>query len=176
MVGARLVQELVEVVVSQRALVLALGGRDLTSGRRSAVLLVLPVLAARGRSVAVAPLLFRLALVTLKDGPDRLLAGGMVGGDLQELVRGARLLAPQFVDQGLAVRPTEERTDDVGVDDARQRVALLGEASDIVAQGLSGLLLAALEVPRVARAHVRALEVAYEDLSEVYPAADGVGG
>ena len=67
-------------------------------------------------------------LVALEDGPDRLLAGSVVCGNLQELVRGTRLLAPQFVDQGLAVHPAEERTDDVGVDDARQRVALLGEA------------------------------------------------
>ena len=36
----------------------------------------------------------RRMLVALEDGPDRLLAGGMAGGDLQELVRGARLLAP----------------------------------------------------------------------------------
>ena len=63
-------------------------------------------------------------------------------------MRGAWLLAPQFVDQGLAVRPAEERTDDVGFDDAWQRVALLGEAPDVVAQGLTGLLLAALEVPK----------------------------
>jgi len=46
MVGAWLVQELVEVVVSRRMLVLALGRRDLAGGGRSAVLLVLPVLAA----------------------------------------------------------------------------------------------------------------------------------
>ena len=59
-------------------------------------------------------------LVALEDGPDRLLAGGVAGGDLQELVRGARILAPQFVDQGLAVRLAEERTNDVGVDDAWQ--------------------------------------------------------
>ena len=58
--------------------------------------------------------------VALEDGPDRLLAGGVAGGDLQELVRGARLLAPQFVDQGLAVRPAEERADDVDVNDAWQ--------------------------------------------------------
>ena len=74
------------------------------------------------------------------------------------------------------MRPAEERTDDVGVDDARQRVALFGEAPDVVAQGLTGLLLAALEVPRVARAHIRALKVADEDLPEVCRAADGVGG
>ena len=74
----------------------------------------------------------------------------MVGSDLQELVRGTRLLAPQFVDQGLAVRPAEERTDDVSVNDAWQRVALLGKALDVVAQELVGLLLAIFEVPRVA--------------------------
>jgi hypothetical protein len=87
-----------------------------------------------------------------------------------------RLLAPQFMDQGLAVRPAEECTDDIGVDDARQQVALLGATPDVVVQGLTELLLAALEVPRVARAHVRALKVADEDLAEVCPTADGVSG
>ena len=94
--------------------------RDLAEGGRSAVLLVLPVLAARRRPVAVAPLFFCRVLVTLEDGPDRLLTGGVAGGDLQEFMRGVRLLAPQFVDQGLAVRPAKERTDGVGVDDAWQ--------------------------------------------------------
>ena len=75
----------------------------------------------------------RRVLVPLEDGSDRLLAGGMVGGDVQELVHGARLLAPQFVDQGFAVRPAEERADDIGVDDAGKRVALFGEAPDVVA-------------------------------------------
>ena len=120
MVGAWLVQELVEVVVSRQMLVLAFGHRDLAGSGRSAVLLVLPVLAARGRPVIVMPLLFRRALVALPDGPDRFLDGGVVGGDLQELVRGARLLAPQFADQGLSVRSAEEHADDVVVDDARQ--------------------------------------------------------
>ena len=40
----------------------------------------------------------------------------------------------------------------------------------------TGLLLAVLEVPRVARAYVRALKVADKHLSEICPAADGVGG
>ena len=94
MVGARLLQEQVEVVVSWQTLVLALGRRDLAGGGWLVVLLVLPVLAARGGPIAVTPLLFRCVLVSFEDGPDRLLAGGVVGGDLQELVRGARLLAP----------------------------------------------------------------------------------
>ena len=68
--------------------------------------------------VAVTLLFFRRVLVAFKNSPDRLLAGGMVGGDLQELIHSVRLLAPQFVDQGLAVRPAEERADDIGVDDA----------------------------------------------------------
>jgi hypothetical protein len=38
------------------------------------------------------------ALVMLEYGPDRLLAGGVDGGNHHELVRGTRLLAPQFVD------------------------------------------------------------------------------
>ena len=80
------------------------------------------------------------------------------------------------MNKGLAVRPAEERADDIGVDDAWERVALPGEAPDVVAQGLIGLLLAVLEIPRIARAYVRALKVADEHFPEVCPAADGVGG
>ena len=46
MVGAWLLQELVEVVVSRRALILALGRRDLAGGGRSVILLVPLILAA----------------------------------------------------------------------------------------------------------------------------------
>ena len=63
-------------------------------------------------------LFLRRLRVALEDGPDRLLTGGVAGGDLQEFMRGVRLLAPQFVDQGLAVRPADEHTDDVSIDDA----------------------------------------------------------
>ena len=65
-------------------------------------------------------LFLRRLRVALEDGPDRLLAGGVAGGDLQEFMRGVRLLAPQFVDQGLAVRPAKERVNGVGVDAAWQ--------------------------------------------------------
>jgi len=46
MVGAWLLQELVEVVISRRALILALGRGDLAGGGRSVILLVPPILAA----------------------------------------------------------------------------------------------------------------------------------
>ena len=80
-------------VISRIALILALGRRDLAGSGRPAVLLVLPILAVSGRPVAVMSLRPCRMLVTLEDGPDRLLAGGVAGGDLQELLRGARLLA-----------------------------------------------------------------------------------
>jgi len=46
MVGAWLLQELVEVVISRRALILALGHGDLAGGGRLVILLVPPILAA----------------------------------------------------------------------------------------------------------------------------------
>ena len=53
---------------------------------------------------------------------------------------------------------------------------MLGEAPDVVVQGLAGLLFAVLEVPRVARTYMRALKVADEHFPEICPATDGVGG
>ena len=44
------------------------------------------------------------------------------------------------MDQGLAGGPGLEGSDDVGVDDIRQLIALAGEASDIFAESLSGPL------------------------------------
>ena len=74
------------------------------------------------------------------------------------------------------MHPAEERADDVGVDDAWERVALLGEAPNVVPQGLTGLLLTTLEVPRVASVNVRALKVSDENFPEVRLVVDGVGG
>ena len=80
------------------------------------------------------------------------------------------------MNQGLAAHPGEECADEIGVDDIRERVALLGEAPNVVPQGLTGLLLTTLEVPRVAEPDVRALKVFDENLLEVCPIADSVGG
>ena len=52
----------------------------------------------------------------------------------------------------------------VGVSDVRELVALPGEAPNVLAEGLTGLLMAVLEVPWVPRAFVRALEVFHKDL------------
>ena len=56
--------------------------------------------------------------------------------------------------------------------DARELGALLGEALHVVTQGLAGLLATPLEVPGIPRAHVRALEVAHEDVDQVGPVVD----
>jgi len=57
--------------------------------------------------------------------------------------------AAKLVDQGLVVHPREEHADDVYVDDIGEGVASLGEPTDVILQGLVGLLLIALEVPEV---------------------------
>jgi hypothetical protein len=53
-------------------------------------------------------------------------------------------------------------------------MALLGESPDVIPEGLTWLLPATLQTPGVARPHVCALEVAGEDLLEIFPAIDCV--
>ena len=81
-VGTRLLQGLVDVVVPGRTLLLPIGRRDLVAGGRLVVFLVLPPLSTRGGLVGVVSLLLCSGLVTHEDGPICLLAGGMVGGDV----------------------------------------------------------------------------------------------
>ena len=75
-----------------------------------------------------------LALVpaSTKDRFDRLLAGGMVCGDVEQVVGGAGLQTAKLVDQGLTGCPGEERADDIHVDDIREGVASFGEPTDVV--------------------------------------------
>ena len=63
-------------------------------------------------------------------------------------------------------------TDDFGVLHAGELGPLLGETLDVVPQRLIGLLTAPSEIPGVPRAHVRALEVAHEDVDQVGPVVD----
>jgi hypothetical protein len=70
----------------------------------------------------------------------------------------------KLVHQVPARRALEEGVDDLDMGDAGELGALLGEAPHVVAQGLIGLLPTPFEVPGVPRMHVRALEVAHEDL------------
>ena len=64
----------------------------------------------------------------------------------------------------LVGHPEKEGSYYVSVGDVRELIALPGEALDVPMKGFIGLLAAVLEVPRVPRALVCALEVSHEDL------------
>ena len=64
-------------------------------------------------------------LTTAEDCLDCLLAGGMVHGDVEQVMGGTRLHTVKLMDQGLAGCPREEHADDVYVDNIRKGVALL---------------------------------------------------
>jgi hypothetical protein len=110
-----------------------------------------------------------------EDRPDGLLAEGVVRGDVQELAGGARLPAAELVNEGLAGGPREVRANDIYVDDVKEGIASLGELANLVLQGLTRLLFAAHEVPRVSRVHVRPLKIPNEYLFELCPTTDAVG-
>ena len=71
-------------------------------------------------------LMLGLAFVpaSIEDHSDRLLARGVVRGDVEQVMGGTGLQAAKLVDQGLAGCPREECADDVRVDDIRKGVAL----------------------------------------------------
>jgi hypothetical protein len=110
-----------------------------------------------------------------EDRPDHLLAGGMVRGDVQELMGGARLSIAELVNEGLAGGPSQVCANDIYIDDVRQRVALPGKPVDVVPQGFARLLLAALVVSRVFGVHVHPLEVPNENLLDLRPTMNVVG-
>jgi hypothetical protein len=70
----------------------------------------------------------------------------MVSDDVQELLGGSRALSAKLVDQRFAGDPEQERSEDVGVRNVRNDIELLGEAPDVLAEGLSRLLPALLRL------------------------------
>ena len=69
---------------------------------------------------------------SIEDRSDRLLARGVVSGDVKQVAGGTGLQAAKLVDQGLAGCPREECADDVRVDDIREGVALLRKPMDVI--------------------------------------------
>ena len=76
-----------------------------------------------------------LALVRLvvENGTNGLLAGGVVGGSIEQLVGVGGTASYKLVHQVPASRTLEEGVDDLDVGDAGELGALLGEASYVVA-------------------------------------------
>ena len=102
-------------------------------------LLVLPLDGTIGGTFTGVLVPFRLSLEAVEDRSDRLLARGMAGANVVELLGGSRALTSQLVNQGLAGGPRQEDSYDVDIGDVRQLVALPGEASDVPTKGFSGL-------------------------------------
>jgi hypothetical protein len=165
-IGARLLEHLVKQVGPSGRLprVHVLGGSDkiCVGGVALCLQLLLGLLlrAALGGRLGDVFLLASLRLLVLpEDGLDRLLTRGELGGDVHQLAHLGGSLATQFAHQVATSGAGEECPDDIRVGDVGQLGALLRKPLDVVSQGFPWLLAAALEIPRVPRAHVRALEV-----------------
>ena len=85
-----------------------------------------------GALIRVHALGFDLVPTSAEDRSDRLLARGVVGGDIKQVAGGTGFQAAKLVDKGLTVHPGEERADDVYVDDIREGVASLGQPMDVI--------------------------------------------
>ena len=85
--------------------------------RALAPLLVLLLTGMVGGAFAGILVLLCLALETVEDRSDHLLARGVAGGDVEELLGGSWALMSQLVNQGLAGGPRHESSYDVGIGD-----------------------------------------------------------
>jgi hypothetical protein len=178
-IGARLLEHLVKRVGPSRRLprVPVLGSSDkiLVSGVALRLRLLLSLLLRATLGGCLGGVFLQLPLrllIFLEDGLDRLLTRGELGGDVHQFARLGGSLVPQFTHQVSASGAGEESSDDVRVGDVRQLGALLRKPPDILSEGLPWLLAAASEIPRVPRAHVRALEVFRESLDQIVPVGD----
>ena len=80
-------------------------------------------------------------------GLDDFLTSGVIGGDVQELPPCAQGLVAECVDERLAGRTVGKGIDYVGIGDVWELVALLGEALDVLLEGLVDPLPIVAEVP-----------------------------
>ena len=62
---------------------------------------------------------FALVPASIEDRSDRLLTGGMVCGNVEQVTGGLGLQTAKLVDQGLIGCPREECADDIRVNDIR---------------------------------------------------------
>ena len=122
-VGAWALHELLEVVglALLGLLACAIGHGDQRGvGRSTPILLVLFAPLRGGALVLVLTLGLAFVLASVEDRFDRLLARGMVRGNVKQVAGGTGLQVAKLVDQGLVGRPREECADDVHVDDIRE--------------------------------------------------------
>ena len=126
MVGVWTLHELVKVVGLALLGLLAhtIGCDDQSGvGRSAPILLVLFAPLCGGALVLVIALGLALVPTSTKDSSDRLLAGGVVRGDVEQVAGGSGLQTAKLMDQGLRGCPGEERADDVRINDIKKGVA-----------------------------------------------------
>ena len=80
-------------------------------------------------------------------GLDGLLTGGVLGGNVYELPHHAWGLMAKHMDECLIGHAIDEGIDHVSVSDVGELIALLGEALNVLPEGLVSPLLAVAEVP-----------------------------
>jgi hypothetical protein len=96
----------------------------------------------------------------------------VVAHDVKDLASRAWHATPKSVDERCARCPILKRRDGIVVGRAWELGVALGEALYVLAKSLPRLLLAVAQLPLLARVHVRALEVADEDSTQVGPVVD----
>jgi hypothetical protein len=117
MIGAWLIQELLEVVVVALPLACSVGRCDCVGVGATLVPPLPLILHCGGALVLLCTLGLSHGPTIGEDCPDRLLAGGVVRGDVQELTGGAWLSTTELMNEGPAGGPDEERTGNVCIND-----------------------------------------------------------
>jgi hypothetical protein len=100
---------------------------------------------------------------------DHLLARGMLGDDIKQFLGRVRLIADEFMHQGLASCGRPECQDGIGIGYSQELITLPREASIVISKGFTRLLPIALQDTGVVGPHIRALKVVGEDLTEILP-------
>jgi hypothetical protein len=96
------------------------------------------------------------------------------GGNVKQLLCDLRLIMTEFMYYGPAASARPECQDNISVTDLGEFMAVLGESPEVILEGFTWLLPATLRVLGVARTHIRALEVAGEDLLQIHPTINRV--
>jgi hypothetical protein len=80
----------------------------------------------------------RLGAALHENSPDHFLARGMPGGDVEEFFCGLWLVKAELVYKGSTVCAGLEHRDDIGIADLGEFMTFLGDAPDVIPQGLLG--------------------------------------
>jgi hypothetical protein len=78
-----------------------------------------------------------LSIALDENGPDCLLTGGVLGGNVQQLLCGLQLIMAEFMCEGSATTVGPEHRDGVSIANLEEFVALPGEPPNVIPEGLA---------------------------------------